>query len=431
MENVILFKFALGLISCTAGVVLSAYLRRTGKWLGPGACWLLLAGTHLGVFCFLFLFLGLPVSSDITVYYPEAKAVLQGHLPYRDFDSPYAPLFPYAVAGIISVWSSPKSIVLFAIILELICFPIWWRVSNAVFGRKITSFASVLYLASPVPLVIVAVTGQIQVWVFFLLGTALVLLLVRRCFWSGMVFSIACVATKFLSLLFVPPLVWTTKSRVRWVIGFAIAPILVYGALLYHGIDGLYPLRVEGANLTSGNLPFLLRLVAPAIPVRAFDLITAVALLSALAWLAPSFRTQNNFRSAIFALSLLLLVLLIFSKKAFTNYLVMAFFPLCVTAACAGEKRPVITNLIFSLFGLVALLEPSLWFRWLHKHELRICLSDPSISRIHIFLFLGCELLLLGGYVYYSIQAIRLARQPITSVGVTIFQDESAQNEDK
>lgn len=104
----------------------------------------------------------------------------------------------------------------------------------------------------------------------------------------------------------------------------------------------------------------------------------------------------------------MLLILLIFSKKAYSNYLMMAFFPVCLTAATAGQSRPILAITLFSIFGGLAVLEPSLWFRWLHQSELAVAWS-ASAERDKVLAFTTVELFMIAFYVRYALQAYRLA----------------------
>jgi hypothetical protein len=68
--------------------------------------------SRLAVFVGLYLVARQPVRSDVPLFYvPQGLAVLEGRVPYRDFDSSYAPLFPYVVAAVLAVWRSPLALV--------------------------------------------------------------------------------------------------------------------------------------------------------------------------------------------------------------------------------------------------------------------------------------------------------------------------------
>lgn len=58
-------------------------------------------------------------TSDAGLFYlPEAKHVLEGQLPYRDFASSYSVLFPVVLAPAVAVWRSIGAVVLVMLIFE-------------------------------------------------------------------------------------------------------------------------------------------------------------------------------------------------------------------------------------------------------------------------------------------------------------------------
>lgn len=334
------------------------------------SAWVFLALSRASVFLVVFVFFGVRPESDILLYYTQAKGAIAGLLPYRDFPSSYAPLFPYAAGLALRVWESPLSIIL-SIAFELAAFPVWIFICGRSFGDETTRFATMLYLASVVPLVNVGILGQNQVWLMLLLGVALGLLQANRSFLSGLAIGVALVAVKFLALLFGPFLIVAAPARLRWLVGMATLPIVVYGFFWLEKVNVFAPVTVESALSTSGNLPFLVRFIWSATPAKLFDVLTLVAL--AVTFFAITKRPWRRvpMSIAIIGTAAVLLVLLIFSKKAYSNYLMTAFFPIYVVAAASGLKYRRVTIALFAIFGTVAVLEPSLWFRWLHEKELR------------------------------------------------------------
>ena len=74
---------------------------------------------HWLLFAALYLVGHQEVPSDIPAYYmPAAHAVLAGKLPFRDFTSSYAPLFPYLGGALVWIWDSGKMFALFSILVN-------------------------------------------------------------------------------------------------------------------------------------------------------------------------------------------------------------------------------------------------------------------------------------------------------------------------
>jgi len=95
----------------------------------------------------------------IAFYFPEAKSILSGLIPYRDFLSSYGPLNGYCNAAILRVWFSPLALIMFAIIVESFLLPMWFSIGHRLFEERELRIASVLYLASPLSLQFVTIDG--------------------------------------------------------------------------------------------------------------------------------------------------------------------------------------------------------------------------------------------------------------------------------
>lgn len=377
--------------------------------------------SRLGLFFIIYWGLGLKVQGDVVgYYYPQALDVLQGKLVYRDFYSSYGPLFPYILSGLIKLWNDPRCIVLFSIILELISIPIWMSFSRRVAGEGSARVAIMLYLLSPIPFYTVVISGSNQIWVSFLLAVSIFVLLRYSSTVSGFIMSLSVLAVKVLALIFVPVLVLSAaqnkdlgKQRQRlgtlnWKAAcfFICAFVLPIGAsfawLFYRHANPFMPLLVEGKAISSGNFPYLLSLfgLSPrGIMGYVCMILCVVTLIIFFLW--AIFKDVNkSMIGQVWLLTGILCIFMMFSKKSFSSYLVMSFFPLCITISTAAPKLKDLV--IFSLLGGVAILEPSLWFRWLQQNELGVLFQDKGIF-IHgvIFLFVEGLLLFCYGYFFY------------------------------
>ena len=79
----------------------------------------------------------------------------------------------------------------------------------------------------------------------------------------------------------------------------------------------------------------------------------------------------------------------------------IALFPICLVVAC--RRRFEFIGFAFLAVCGLATLEPSLWFRWMQENQLDLLRSPslpPDVTWAHLFLFLLCELLLVGGYAW-------------------------------
>jgi len=351
--------------------------------------WTSLAFLRVVVFVVLYMVMNLTPQSDNTVYYSEARAALTGGLIYRDFGSSYGPLFTYMDAAAVYLWDSPKSIVLFAIVIEIATFPLWMYLARRAFDETTCRSASLLYLLSPLPLFAVGVTGQNQSLGAAYLAIAILLLINQRDALAGLVMGLAIPGVKFLMALFAP-ITWAfSRQKLNFLITWLIFPIGVCAILWFAHADPTVPFQIQVNDQTSGNLPFFAGLLganATSSAVRrCFDLFTLISL--ATVFLLHAFRTKTSEGAWLVNLcSVVGLTFMLCSKKSYTTYLVLFYFPLCISVARAGFS--VASAVQFGIFNCIATLEPSLSFRWITNLSEAKIPSVAFLSRFHDMPFL-------------------------------------------
>ncbi len=367
------------------------------------AVWML---TRVGLFAVVFLVLRMEPQSDVPgAYVPQAHLAMRGLWVYRDFITCYAPLFPYALAPPLKyVWESAKMVVLLAMLVELASLPFWMEALKKLLSPLAARRATLLYLASALVLLNVAVEGQNQVWISLFVGIALWLYARHSAAASGFVLSVPIVLVKFLPLLVVPAFVSRKGAPFRLLASFAVAPAFVYGFLILHHIDVLVPVRYFRGYLTAGNISFLL---SPALlpwrremPAHLVDAVALLVLAALALWIVRQ-QPAVPALAALWALNLLMLTLLFFSRKSHPLYLVMSFFPLCAIIAHEGLTR--LRVVLFGVFGFVTMIEPTLWFRWLDGQTLLGLRSSVAASAApwKVTLFFFTDLVMLSFYVFY------------------------------
>jgi Glycosyltransferase family 87 len=411
-ESALTAKAGVGL--ALSGLAIIAVRRSWVDELTPvrAARWFLgaLLVTRLGMFFGLFGLAGVPAASDVAdYYYPQATAVLQGQLPYRDFASSYGLAFPYVAAVPVWLWDAPESLVLFAIVLELAAAPLWLTVARRLAGELVARRAALLYVLSPVPLLNVAVAGQNQVWVAASLALAFYALVAGRPFLSGLVLGLSAAGVKFLALLFAPPLALVARRTGAWVAACIAVPVGIGVVGMLASLDVLLPLRSEAARQSPGNVPFILGLAGLDVHRADIQVVLTLALVAAVAGVLLVATRRTACRDELWALHLMVVVLatfLLVSRKSYPHYLVMAFFPVCLSVVAPG-LTPRVTAM-FGLLGTIAVLEPSVWYRWIAR---RFWEAPPAGSVAdELAAFLVLEAALFAGYIWLAVRAWRSLR---------------------
>jgi len=364
--------------------------------------------SRLGFFGLIFLVLRIAPRGDIPAYYwQEALSALHGLLPYRDFNSSYAPLHPYLDALPIALWHSPLAIILLAILVEAMLLPLWLRFGRELLSEQELRTGALLYLTSAISLQFVAVDGQDTVTISVLLTLALFFLARHRSLLSGAAAGMSVAAIKFLPLLYAPAFFLAAPRRWRWALGFAIPIVAVYGAFLLMRLPILTPLALEGNLKCAGNVPFLIEsLLGVTLPSRLWDalLVGAFALVFFLvARVSRGAGLPSRLRAITFATAALTLALVLFSKKSWPPYLMLSLFPICLLA----DLRRRIQVIALAAFSLIAVVEHSYWATLLHQLTAQEFHQGLLSGQATYFVFLALQLLLLWGYGWLLAAALR------------------------
>jgi hypothetical protein len=374
----------------------------------------------------LVLFVGLYIvghqepTSDVPGYYlPAARAVMAGQVPFRDFHLSYAPLFPYVGAALLFLWNSGKVFALFDILLSAATLLLWHSLARACHDRLTARRATILF-ASCGHVLMQVLLGTNQVWIGVALAASATLIAGNRSVAAGLVQAAAAVATKILAHLFWPVLWIFAPRRTAWLVSAVVPVAAVYAgfAALGSGAGLLYPLLYEGELRSPGNLPYLLDLVlgfaGPAAERFIMDGLTLLCLAVTVLWLftrAQAIGAASRPRLLPAGLALVGLVLMLFSKKSFTGYLVFVMYPvvLVLVTGLAGSRARIAFLIAFNAL-LVA--EPSLWFHLGgFDRSLRTWLATGGGATAAGFLCV--DLALVGCYVYLAWLNVRWVQSTV------------------
>ena len=375
---------------------------------------LALAASRLALFALVFLLVHLPARGDVPVYYvPEARSVLKGLMPYRDFESSYGPLHPYMDSLVLRLWNSPLALILFAIVIEVATLRMFLALARTLFSDRRTRLAGLLYVASPISLQFVTIDGHDNVLLALLFGTGIWLMLRARDTISGFAAGIGIGLLKLIALFYAPVYWLGGQQRWRWTAGFLVALLLGEVVWFAMGLPLLTPIRIESALKQAGDLPFLVEsALGIDIPGRILD--GTMLFMLGLVWIAVALATrgrqlEQQARVILFALPAVTLVLELFAKKSWPPYLMIVLFPLCLLLADRGRTA----LWVFEFFCVIAVSEHSFWATVLGSIGSGEMHQGLLLHGSNFYFYIFLQVLLLSGYgwlLWMSIQAF--GREP-------------------
>jgi hypothetical protein len=309
---------------------------------------------------FLGLVVGLlgHVSLDLTTYFEaQGQAVLEGKLPYRDFGSSYAPLFPFLIApALLTPWPV-VAIFLFFVVCDALTLLLLARHSgpDTPHERGVALRAAWLYAAAPVTWYFLVRYGQDEALSALILVAAFTLAARRRETAAALLLGLGFCATKFTFGIFMVPFWLASRRRGTFLAAAALPVVVVFGAALVAGLPVWRPLLGETVELGFGpsvwRLPVLF---TPLVLGRWAGVVLALALLGLWGWMST--RTPRPDTSHVPALLILTGgVFLLLSPKVLPMY-VTPFWPfVALWLARNGTRRDI---------GLAALLNLLLGTWW-------------------------------------------------------------------
>lgn len=234
------------LLPIAAGAVWLVVAPRTkGGGPPPVVIWLTWIATRVA-FAFVVHGLVRHASVDVTAFFlPQARHVLAGDIPYRDFASAYGPLFTPLLAAAVAAFGATGPLVLF-LIGDLVA----WRALATAEGEQ--SHAAWLWVALPGVWYLTVRYGQDEA-----LGAAFIALGAlaagrNRPVLAGSVLGAGLVATKPLFALAAVAFFVAARRPLAILAASVLPAALVYGALAALGAPVLQPFALEGAAFGIG-----------------------------------------------------------------------------------------------------------------------------------------------------------------------------------
>lgn len=323
--------------------------------------WVLL---RLLPFIAVYLVADMEPTSDVNGFWDEGSKASLGQVVYRDFWSPYSPLYAYFLGLWLKLWYSPKMIVLTMAAMDGIALLVSYHFFRPFQTRGTFLFRALIYLLLPGSLVLCIIGAQEDVWMWlFVILAYLLRERTLRVEWYAIVLAIGLLMTKAIFVLIMVPLFLLEKQKMRFVIPIAIVGIISLG-ILYPlvGFEFMQPLD-EAKTLRAPNIPSVLNpWFYNSIGVGEkfwnwIGLVASVGLSCLAAW-----RLRNaDFRLMLSKVWIVLYAtMMIVQQSAYSNYIFLFLLPLVFYVIDWKNKTQVT---ILFVFNLLCVVHPSYWWR--------------------------------------------------------------------
>jgi hypothetical protein len=408
-------------VFCAVLALLSVLITRT-KWVDKiagikrrqfdGWFFAIFAVSHFAMFVVVFLILHQQPWADLTgAYMPQAEAAMHGLMPYRDFESAYAPLNPFLDAALLRLHHSPLTILVFQICCEILAVPFWMGFLRRFMKERSVRLAAVLYLLQPLVMWNICIDGKNQGMICLLLSIAL-FTIGRREILSGVSYSISIVAVKLLPIIFFPALFFGSRKRILWSVSALLPIVLVYGAFQLHGVDVLHPVKLIAPILAPQNLPFFITAATGStLPPLTMDLLRYIPLVTVVLFTVFIQWTPKGEATRLWEMQLSMLLVFLtvntFNGKTDTSYFGMFFFVACSLVAVWLERGRKSILFPYLAFTAVSLPVTSFWFGPMRHLEAEAIFPLWTKGDGTALLMMALQIVLLYSYFGLAYAAVR------------------------
>ncbi len=249
----------------------------------------------------------------------QANQVIQGNMPYLDFESHYSPYFPYLISLPYLVYNQPVSVLSLFVVFDFLTLIIGGIYVSETWNIKYKHMYYWIYSYVPLTWVFITFWNQDEVISAFFIILSM-LLIHRNQEWKAAIFmGLGFLVTKFLILVFFIPLFLLMKKPIRN--GFLTLGLILIGYLPFIalGADVLMPFTAEAGYYPVGANPWVIfDAIGLSIPWYLPHIIVLVCLFT----LALLFMTSNrlHYLSPEATIVLFSLVYMLISKKSFSFY---------------------------------------------------------------------------------------------------------------
>lgn len=418
--SVVIAKISISILLLIALTGILLLKKKITQWLESHAPEKILA---LGWFCFrllpfvaIYLLAGMSTTSDVNGFWDEGSKASRGMVVYRDFWSPYSPLYPYLLALGLKLWYNPKMIVLMMVLMDGVAVWLSWHFYRPLQSKGTFLFRALIYFLLPGSLIMCVIAAQEDVWMWtFVVLAYLVRVRTGRVEWYALFLALGLLWTKAIFVLILAPLFIYEKQKIRFAIPIALVGIISI-SILYPlvGLEFMQPMD-EAQTLRAPNIPAIINpWFYNTIGVgESFWNSIGLLIPLGLASLAAYRLRESEFKVMVSRVWIVLYAtIMVTQQSAYSNYIFLFLIPMVF---CLINWNNGIQTTLFLVFNVLCTIHPSYWWR-LGMPCYRTPLDIISSTELLCDYLMQVSIVILTGYfVWLAFPKSTTTGQPISA----------------
>ncbi len=363
--------------------------------------------------------LGYKPTSDVQYYYyPIANSARQWDIPYRDVYSPYSPFFGYWLSLPLHIWNDMRAIIIAMTGIEWIAVYVTYQIYRSTENVGQRLFRVLFYFSLPVPFVMCVFSGQedVVLWLFAL-WAIWAWQYQKSPFWGGVLLALGLLSTKAVFVFLIIPIFLMTphRQKLALVAGMALLGLPVL-AFLYWKTGMLFIQQQvnEGDYLKAPNWRSLLNPIFGGLIPATGGIMKWITLVFTVIIIGMT-GLRSYGKRLVDTLPLLFIIafgcMTVLQQNAVSNYAYLFMLPLVFTLTDFKNRA---TTILLILFNALAAIHPSFWWRIGQPYYK----GFSMFSRFDYVLEYGMEIVLIAGFIYYTLQGSKaISGIPLSAEG--------------
>ena len=307
---------------------------------------------------------GFAPTSDVNGFWDEGSKASLGQVVYRDFWSPYSPLYAYYLGLWLKFWYDPRMIVLGMTIMDALALWVSWHLYRAKLSDSDFLFKALIYYLLPGSLVLCVVGAQEDVWMWLFVVVALLYRQrTARVEVYALLLALGLLLTKAILVLILVPLFILEKEKLRFALTMALVGAVSL-AVLYPLVGWEFTQPLDEAKVL--RAPNILSVLNPwffdsiGVGEKFWNWIGLVVSVGIGSWTAWRLRSTDIPTLISRTWVVLYATMMVVQQSAYSNYIFLFLIPLVFYVIDWQNKKQVGYLLVFNILCVV---HPSAWWR--------------------------------------------------------------------